>query len=67
MSTRTYPYTYVDLPVSRRSYDEIVCRLQEAGYVNVQNHGKAIDMHGLALVPEGADEPDSGNSQQAPQ
>jgi len=46
-------YTYVVLPVSRETYDEIFHALQEACYdhaIHNDNGRVVIDMHGIALA-----------------
>lgn len=46
-------YTYVTLGISRAAYDEIAGKLKAAKY----NHlfkGETIDMHGIALEPQGS-------------
>lgn len=57
-------HTYVRLGLSKLAYDEIKKKLEEAGYQHcfIQRLGKNdpenpdIDMHGLAVVPEGEEE-----------
>ena len=52
--TRTYTYTFVELPVSQRTYDEIKAKLKDTDYgPQIQPDG-AIDMHGLALTVDPA-------------
>lgn len=45
-------YTFVDLAVSRRAFDEIATKLREAKYDHCFHGDDQIDMHGLALVPD---------------
>ena len=44
-------YTYVELPVSPATYEEIRSKLTAAGYSHAIDRDGSIDMHGLALVP----------------
>lgn len=52
----TSTHTYVTMPVTQRTFDEIFDKLQAAGYagqIHEQDGNKwLIDMHGLALVVE---------------
>lgn len=43
-------YTYVEMPVSEKTYQEIRDNLITAGYFQAI-HGMALDMHGIALIP----------------
>lgn len=43
-------YTYVKMPVSRKTYDEVRKNLITAGYFQAI-HGEDLDMHGIALSP----------------
>lgn len=43
-------YTYVEMPVSEKTYQEIRHNLVTAGYFQAI-HGQALDMHGIALIP----------------
>lgn len=45
-------HTYVTLPVSENTYNEIATKLRKAEYNHVFNGDGVIDMHGLALVRE---------------
>ncbi|KKN36065.1 hypothetical protein LCGC14_0777600 [marine sediment metagenome] len=43
-------HTYVELEVSAAVFDEIRGRMLAAGYDHVFSEGRAIDMHGIALI-----------------
>lgn len=43
-------HTYAELEVSAAVFDEIRGRLLAAGYDPVFNEGRALNMHGIALV-----------------
>ncbi len=43
-------YTYVEMPVTQSTYDEIAAILREAKYDNAFDKDGTIDLHGLALV-----------------
>lgn len=46
-------HTYVNLPVSTSTFDEIYRLLQQAGYTHaIEGTGGAIDMHGIALIKQ---------------
>jgi len=45
-------HTYVTLPVSRTTYDEIAEKLRAAGYDHAFDADGLIDMHGIALEVE---------------
>lgn len=52
----TATHTYTVLVISRAAFDEIRARLTESGYPDLHqdaDFGAVIDMHGLALAPEG--------------
>ena len=49
-------HTYVELEVSATVFEEIRGRLLAAGYDPVLNEGRAIDMHGIALVKHDGDD-----------
>ncbi len=46
-------HTYVELEVSVAVFDEIRGRMLAAGYDHVFSEGRAIDMHGIALIRTG--------------
>ena len=48
-------HTFVKLAISQAAYDEIEEKLRAAGYDHVFMEDKAIDMHGIAVVPESAE------------
>ena len=52
----TVTRTYVHLPLSQPAYDEIAAELREAGYDHAFRSDGSIDMHGIAVVPEGPTE-----------
>lgn len=45
-------HTYVELELSPIAYEEIARKLREAGYHQAFD-GETIDMHGLAVIPNG--------------
>lgn len=57
-------HTYAKLAVSEAAFLEILAKLRDAGYTDqfhLDDGAITIDMHGLALVQEGA-----GSSEQKP-
>ena len=49
----TYTHTYVKLPVSQETFDEIRNKLLDAGYGEFLSlDDESIDMHGLAIIVE---------------
>lgn len=46
-------HAYVLLEVSRQAYEEIHAKLLEAGYDHAVNEKGEIDMHGIAIAPDG--------------
>jgi hypothetical protein len=55
----SYTYTYATLAVSQSTYDEVKARLRDAGSddaIHGDEEGCPIDMHGLALVVEAAED-----------
>lgn len=50
----SYTYTYALLPLSRAAYDEIAAKLRAAGYDQAFHEDDIIDMHGIAVQPEGS-------------
>ena len=54
----THTRTFVEMEVSKRTFDEIAGKLREAGYHHafLDDPGTVIDMHGIALVLEGRDD-----------
>lgn len=49
-------HTYATLEVSKAAYDEIRKKLEDAGYQHAFHEDGLIDMHGIALTPEPADD-----------
>ena len=48
-------HTYATLPVSKSAYNEIMAKMEDAGYEENIEEG-VIDMHGIALVVEETEE-----------
>lgn len=44
-------HTYALLEVSRATFEEIACKLRDAGYDHAFIEDGEIDMHGIALAP----------------
>lgn len=49
-------YTFVELALSKAAYDEIAGKLRAAGYDQAFGDDGLIDMHGLAVSAEPAQE-----------
>lgn len=47
-------HTYALLPISQAAWDEIAAKLRDAGYRHAFKVGDVIDMHGIAVLPDGA-------------
>ena len=47
-----YSYTYATMEVSAATYLEVLGKLEDAGYQQQIGEDGALDMHGIALVPE---------------
>lgn len=50
-----FTHTYAMLEISHEAFGEILKKLRDAGYqdqIHTEDGQLAIDMHGLALVPE---------------
>jgi len=54
--SRTHTYTYALLALSELAYNEIKHKLKQAGYRDAISEEGELDMRGLALVKEDADQ-----------
>lgn len=49
-------YTYVLMEIPKKLYELVRAKMEAAGYSHAINNEGEVDMHGIALVPDGGEE-----------